>query len=112
MRNRIKKRPTPLQAAAAWEANPAPAAPFRAVQESEFERLKAEMLREKLKELWEPEFNSVLRGVANEAAALAWVTAYPLLVFPGLFEEKAAAAMARAARQDWVFQRSRELLAV
>ena len=45
-------------AAAAVGANPAPAAPFRAVQESEFERLKAEMLREKLKELWEPEFDT------------------------------------------------------
>jgi hypothetical protein len=108
----MKKKPTPLRPAAAWQANSAPAAPFRAVQESEFERLKAEMLREKLKELWEPEFNSVLRGVANEAAALAWVTPYPLLVFPGLFEEKTAAAMAHADRQDWIFQRSRELLAV
>ena len=54
----------------------------------------------------------MLSGVANEAAAVAWVTAYPLLVFPGLFEEKAVVAMAHAARQDWVFQRSRELLAV
>jgi len=29
----------------------------------------------------------------NEAAALAWITPYPALVFPGLFEEKAEAAL-------------------
>jgi hypothetical protein len=40
------------------------------------------------------------------------MTAYPLLVFPALFEEKAQAALAHAERQNWVLQRSRELLAV
>ena len=46
--------------------------------------------------LSDPRWNSQLRGVANEAAALAWVTSYPLLVFPGLFQEKAEIAIARA----------------
>jgi hypothetical protein len=70
------------------------------------------LLREKLDELWEPEFNTTLRRAANEAAAVAWITSYPLLVFPALFEEKAQAALAHAERQNWILQRSRELLAV
>ena len=74
--------------------------------------MKAVLMGEKLKEVREPEFNVRLRRAANEAAALAWVTPYPLLVFPALFEEKAETALAHAARQNWVLQRSRELLAV
>lgn len=30
-----------------------------------------------------------LKQAANEAAALAWTTGFPLLVFPALFQEKA-----------------------
>ena len=53
-----------------------------------------------------------MRSAANEAAALAWVTPYPLLVFPTLFEEKAAFAVKLAEKQEEVLDRSRELLAV
>src|SRR5262245_15073305 len=80
-------------------------APFRKVQENRLERLKNELLFERLEQ--EPRFNSYLRRAANEAAALAWVTAYPLLVFPGLFEEKADLALAQATRQEQVRERSR-----
>jgi hypothetical protein len=86
--------------------------PFRAVQEAEFERLKGRLLRERLEELWEPERNAGVRRAANEAAALAWLTRYPLLVFPALFEEKAETALLHADRQDRVRVRSRELLVV
>jgi hypothetical protein len=95
-----------------FELRPASPAPFRAVQESAFERLKDRLLAQRLGELFEPEFNSDLRRAANEAAALAWVTPYPLLVFPALFEEKAQAALTQAERQGVIRQRSRELLAV
>jgi hypothetical protein len=91
---------------------PVPVAPFRAVQENRFEKLKAVLLAELLAEAWEPEANSRVRRAANEAAALAWLTQYPLLVFPVLFEEKAHAASVVAARQQEVRQRSRELLAL
>ena len=37
-------------------------------------------------------FNVPLRRAANEAAALAWATVFPLLVFPALFEEMTEAA--------------------
>jgi hypothetical protein len=87
-------------------------APFRARQENELERLKNRLLREKLDDVWEPEKNSLLRRAANEAASLAWVSPYPLLVFPLLFEEKVAAELARLERQERVYQVSRDLLAV
>jgi len=93
-----------------FEVKPAPPAPFRRVQENRLERLKNELLVERLEAA--PEVNSDLRRAANEAAALAWVTAYPLLVFPALFEEKAELALARAVRQEEVRERSRELLMV
>jgi hypothetical protein len=56
--------------------------------------------------------NAPLRRAANEAAALAWVTFYPLLVFPVLFEEKTAVAVRQAQRQARIYANSRELLAV
>jgi hypothetical protein len=60
----------------------------------------------------DPQSEGRLRRAADEAAAQAWVTRYPLLVFPVLFEEQAEAALLRAERQEQVRQRSRELLAV
>jgi hypothetical protein len=53
-----------------------------------------------------------LRRAANEAAALAWASIYPLLVFPVLFEEKTQAALRQAERQARIFKSSCELLAV
>jgi hypothetical protein len=88
------------------------AAPFRTARENVFEGLKSRLLRESLETVWEPEFNSQVRRAANEAAALAWVTPYPALVFPLLFEEKVEEARLRAERQLEVRQRSLELLAV
>ncbi len=95
-----------------FEIKPAPPAPFRALQENAFERLKDELLTGHLEDVWAAEFNSHVRRAANEAAALAWVTPYPSLVFPVLFEEKIDTALARAERQKEILQRSRELLAV
>ena len=94
-----------------FELRPGPPAPFRATRETEFERLKTRLLAEQLDGAL-PEFNAPLRRAANEAAALAWVTFYPLLVFPALFEEKATAAVRQAERQARFFETSRELLGV
>ncbi len=95
-----------------FELRPGPPAPFRATQETEFERLKIRLLALRLAELPRPELNAPLRRAANEAAALAWVTLYPLLVFPALFEEKAATAVRQTARQARIYETSRELLGV
>jgi hypothetical protein len=51
-----------------------------------------------------------LRRAANEAAALAWMTSYPVLVFPVLFEEKARTSAAYARRQKQVKERTAQFL--
>jgi hypothetical protein len=94
-----------------FEVTPAPPAPFRALAETELERLKNRLLVERLAETPESDINTRLRRAANDAAALAWVTNFPLLVFPTLFEEKALTALLQAKRQVCVRERSRELLA-
>ena len=91
---------------------PTPPAPFRATQETEFERLKVKLLATQLAHAPAPEFTPPLRRAANDAAALAWATVFPLLVFPVLFEEKAAAALRRLERQARIYKSSRELLPV
>jgi len=92
-----------------FEVRPAPPAPFRATQESEFERLKNRLLTETLLATARPELNASIRRAANEAAALAWVTFYPLLVFPALFEEKLQHALRHAERQARVYAHSHQL---
>ena len=111
MNANYRRVPTTFGPETGFEVKPSPPAPFRARQEAELERLKARLLSERLEEVGDPQLGSQLRRAANEAAALAWVTRYPLLVFPVLFEEKAEAALLRAERQEQVRQRSRELLA-
>ena len=86
-------------------------APFRTNLETEFERLKNRLLAETLDDAEQPELNAPLRRAANDAAALAWVTFYPLLVFPALFEEKSAAAVHQVARQARIYANSREIIA-
>jgi hypothetical protein len=87
-----------------------PAVPSRATEETELERLKTRLLQERLLRAQGGELNVRLQRAANEAAALAWVTTFPLLVFPTLFEELAHSAVLQAGQQAYVRQRSRELL--
>lgn len=95
-----------------FEVPPVPPAAFRAAQETQLEGLKNRLLRQTLDELAVPEANVFVRRAANEAAALAWDTRVPLLVFPGLFQEKTTAVLLQVERQASVRRRSRELLAV
>jgi len=111
MNENYRRVPTHFGPDTGFEVRPNPPAPFRAREEAEFERLKERLLAERLEERGEPQLVSYLRRAANEAAALAWVTRYPLLVFPALFEEKAGTALLRAERQEQIRQRSRVLLA-
>lgn len=84
---------------------------YRAAETTELERLKQRLLREKLADEINGELTVPLRRAANEAAALAWVTTHPLLVFPALFEEKARITRRQFERQLAVRARSRELIA-
>lgn len=107
-----RRVPTKFGPDTRFEVRTNPPVPFRAVHEGAFEALKGKLLAARLEEVWDAELNSHLRRAANEAAALAWVTPYPLLVFPVLFDEKANLALNHVERQTEIRQRSRELLAV
>ena len=110
MKVNFGKVPTRFAPGTRFELRPAPLAPFRATVETEFDRLRNRLLRQQLEEVTTPELNAGVRRAANEAAALAWVTGLPLLVFPALFEEKAKTERVRATRQEGIRERSRELL--
>ncbi|HZQ46630.1 MAG TPA: hypothetical protein VFC07_06450 [Verrucomicrobiae bacterium] len=86
------------------------AIPFRATQTTGLELLKNRLLRNLLEKTTDPEENTLLRRAANDAAALAWATSYPVLLFPALLEEKAREALLQRQRQTRVLQRSLNLL--
>lgn len=110
MNKKETKVPTRFAPETRFELRPVPPAPFRAAQETEFERLKNKLLARELAEAATPELNAPLRRAANEAAALAWNTLFPLLVFPVLFEEKTEAALRQVERQARIYANSRELV--
>lgn len=83
----------------------APAAPFRGLLETELDRLKARLLRELLAGAGDGAVHAPLRRAANDAAAVAWTTPFPLLVLPELLREKAESARRYAARQAAVLKR-------
>jgi hypothetical protein len=93
MNTKYRRLPARFAREVRFQVQPALAAPFRAAQEARFERLKHRLLLNSLNKVPQDRENARLRRAANEAAALAWVTPYPLLVYPVLFEEKARAAM-------------------
>jgi hypothetical protein len=100
--------PTEFGPETRFELRATPPATFRATQETQFDLLKNKLLVEQLLAAT-PELNVPLRRAANDAAALAWATVFPLLVFPVLFEEKTAVAVRQAERQARIY--SRELVA-
>jgi hypothetical protein len=110
MKTNYKRVPTRFGPETRFEVKPAPPAPFRALEETELELLKNRLLVRILNDLDAPEVNTHVRRAANEAAALAWVTRYPLLTFPALFEEKVVTALLYAERQNGVRERSAEIV--
>lgn len=64
-----------------------------------FEHLKTRLLEPVLTTTLDPDVRRQLRLAANEAAALAWTTPFPLLILPVLLEEKTAEAHNYVARQ-------------
>lgn len=78
--------------------------------EDELDNLRDRLVKEKLESLWGLDSSS-LRRAANEAVRVAETTGFPLLVFPGLFEEKAAELLNKMRRCTQVRRATRELLA-
>jgi hypothetical protein len=111
MKEKNKKVPTRFGPEARFAVTPVPAAPFRGTQETEIERLKGRLLRETLDTATDAELYAPLRHAANEAAALAWTTPFPLLVLPSLFEEKVREAQRYVERQQAVRRRCQQEVA-
>ena len=111
MNARYRRVPARFAPDIRFELQPTAPGLFRRTQETELERLKNRLVREKLQDL-NPLENSGVRRAANEAEALAWITPYPLLVFPTLFDEKTADFRRVARRQEIVREQTRELLAI
>ncbi len=78
----------------AFNVIPVSSPSFWATREARFDRLKQELLLERLNQVPNRGANRHIRRAANDAAELALVTCYPLLVFPALFDEKIESALA------------------
>ena len=85
--------------------------PFRGTRETELEQFKNRLLRAALNEAENADLYAPLRRAATEAAGMAWLTPFPLLFLPALFEEKALAARRQFERAQSVRARSRRILA-
>ena len=94
-----------------FDVMPLPAVPFRGTQETELEQFKNRLLRAALNRTEDVELYAPLRRAANEAAAAVWMTPFPLLFLPVVFEEKVAAARQQFERAQLVRTRSRRILA-
>ena len=70
--------------------------------EGGLDRLREGLLAQTLAQVQSTALVRPIRRAAQEAAALAWMEEFPLLVFPCLFQEKVDAAKHRAQRQLWV----------
>jgi hypothetical protein len=110
MENRMIRGPTRLAPGGRFDWRPPPPVPFRATEELDVERLKRQLLTDWLNRVETAEELALIRRAANEAAAVAWLSPYPLLVLPLLLEEKAHKAAAQAKRQRQIRERSRLLL--
>ena len=66
---------------------------------SDFDQLKQRLMSERLEAENDHEMRRWLERAADESAALAWTTAYPMLVWPELLEEASRAVRLRAERQ-------------
>lgn len=75
-----------------------------AAERHEFEQLKSRLLKPVLHDGLSPALRKQLRLAANEAAAVAWTTPYPLLVLPVLLDEKANEVHQYTLRQEEVHE--------
>lgn len=77
-----------------------------------FAKLRDELLAAEVEATETLGLKAPLEHAANEAAGLAWTTGFPLLVFPGLYAEKATGVRLREDRARRIKERSGGLLEV
>ncbi len=100
----------PFEIGSRYKILETPPVPFRAADQSEFEKLRNRLLRNKLQQTDVAGMASALRRAANDAAAAVERTGFPELLFPELFEERARAERDRALFQARLRIRSRAFL--
>jgi hypothetical protein len=89
----------------------APVLPHPAQKVGLFEQLKSNLLDKALAETETLSLHPHVKLAANEAAALSWTTAFPILVFPALLSEKVQTARVQAQRQQGILARTEDLMA-
>ncbi|HTG43939.1 MAG TPA: hypothetical protein VK633_05345 [Verrucomicrobiae bacterium] len=75
-----------------------------------FGTLKGELLDGLLNHTETISLHERFERAANEAAGLAWTTEYPLLVYPGLFEELSRRERLRESRQQQIKAQTETLM--
>ena len=75
-----------------------------------FAGLKENLINETLEGTETLALHEPVKLAANEAAGLAWTTAFPLLVFPALFQEKVDGARKHQDRAERIKARTADLL--
>ena len=75
-----------------------------------FRKLNETLLKRLLDETETLQLHTLLKTAANEAAALAWSSGFPLLVYPVLLAEKTQIVRVRHYRREKVLQRSQMLM--
>jgi hypothetical protein len=83
-----------------FEVDPKLVEAARGSIEAELEQLKNNLLQPILQSVSNTRLVKDLSWAANEAAALAWFTVCPVLVFPALLEEKIQAALKKWEKQE------------
>ncbi|MBP9903081.1 MAG: hypothetical protein KBH45_16600 [Verrucomicrobia bacterium] len=112
MKTTMNRLPTQITPAKRITPTVLAAVTLRRTVETELDQLKNRLLARELERTTALDHNVGLRRAANEAAALVWLTPYPLLLLPTLFEEKARLARLTIGRQVLIRERSNELLAL
>ena len=103
-------RPTEVAPLNRFDEGAAPTAPTRGDTENELEQFKDRLFAQLALGNAPDTLRTTLRQAADEAAALVWLTPYPLLLLPALLEEKTQVARQKVALQARIRRQSSELL--
>jgi hypothetical protein len=106
MNTRPRRVPTRFAPVTRFEVEPRLLQPAGLRHSAEFEGLKEQLLARHLADAGDARLAPALRRAALEAAALAWATGYPLLVFPELLAEKTELARQHTVKQAVILRRS------
>ncbi|MBI2946331.1 MAG: hypothetical protein HYY23_01710 [Verrucomicrobia bacterium] len=111
-RNTRRKHRLPAQFApdVEFELAPVPGVVPPETVRIKFHELQSRLVEASLIESWSQSVRGRIHQAANEAAALAWTTPYPLLVMPELFLEKARETRLRLQKQRSILMRSERLV--